>query len=40
MKTRENGDLSGMDAELLSQFGQGLVAFDGSQRHLRLKIPP
>jgi hypothetical protein len=40
MKTRENGDLSGMDAELLSQFGQGLVAFDAANATCALKIPP
>ena len=31
------GDLGGMDTELLGQFGQRLVAFDGGQRHLRLE---
>jgi hypothetical protein len=31
------GDLSGVDAELLGQFGQRLVAFDGRHRDLRFE---
>ncbi len=33
------GDLGRVDAELLSQFGQRLVAFDRGQRHLCRKGP-
>lgn len=34
------GDLSGMDAELLGQFGERLVAFDSRQGDLALKVAP
>ena len=34
------GDLGGMDANVLSSFGHGLVAFDRSQGHLRVERCP
>ena len=34
------GDLGGMDANMLGSFGQGLVAFDRGQCHLRFERCP